>query len=194
MGNSNQSGGSSSPSYEELGVQQNEMLSHLIMLRDKSTQQRYMLKQINLSSEEECTRMVRDMSHRRSMSQRRMGRYIIKVERVEWKEITEICGKNYKVMVFLEAIDSSLSEEYEKRRKKRQPFTEDEIMTVLKAVTSNLTAMYDNSFKNIHLYKESILKCGEHYKVVDSQLSNRVHPYFEILNMVPCKPGTYLAP
>ena len=80
--------------------------------------------------------------------------------------------------MFLESIDNSLSQEYEEKRKKRQSFTEDEITNIIREVAGNLTVMYDNSFKNIHLYKESILKCTGRYKVIDSQLSNRVHPYF----------------
>jgi len=32
------------------------------------------------------------------------------------------------------------------------------------------------------------------YKIVDNQLSNKIHPYYEILNNVPTKVGTYLAP
>lgn len=31
-------------------------------------------------------------------------------------------------------------------------------------------------------------------KIMDTQLSNKIHPYYELLNGVPTKTGTYLAP
>lgn len=65
----------------------------------------------------------------------------------------------------------------------------------MRTVVCCLIALHDNSFKNVHLYKEALFLSEQgSYKLVDTQISNRIHPYFELLNSVPTKPGTYLAP
>lgn len=58
-----------------------------------------------------------------------------------------------------------------------------------------LIVLHDNSYRNVHIYKESLFRSESgDYKVADTQLSNKIHPYFELLNNVPTKTGTYLAP
>ena len=52
-------------------------------------------------------------------------------------------------------------------------------MRVLKAVVNGLIVLHDNNFKNVHLYKEAIVITAENaYKLLDTQLCNRIHPYF----------------
>jgi hypothetical protein len=64
-----------------------------------------------------------------------------------------------------------------------------------KSIINGLIILHDNNFKNIHLSKEAIVISSENtYKMIDNQLCNRIHPYFEILNGVPPKSGTYIAP
>ena len=67
-------------------------------------------------------------------------------------------------------------------------------MFALRSLVEGLIIMHDNSYKNVHLYKEAIFITGTHYKIADTQLSNRIHPYLELINNVPTKKGTYLAP
>jgi len=65
---------------------------------------------------------------------------------------------------------------------------------MLYEVVNGLIFLYDNSFKCVHLCKEALIIDGENYKLMDTQLSRKVHPYLEILHKIPTKIGTYLAP
>lgn len=60
-------------------------------------------------------------------------------------------------MVYLEYISGSLKTVFEERLRTRRHFDEDELMSLMKNVVSGLIMLHDNSFKNIHLSKESIL-------------------------------------
>jgi len=51
-------------------------------------------------------------------------------------------------------------------------------MEVLRSLVNSLIILHDNNFKNIHIYKESIFMAQNSYKLVDTQLSNRIHPYY----------------
>ena len=65
----------------------------------------------------------------------------------------------------------------------------------MKGIINGLIILHDNNYRNVHLSKESIVISSENtYKVIDHQLCNRMHPYFEIINGVPPKAGTYVAP
>lgn len=90
--------------------------------------------------------------------------------------------------LYLENLPRSLREE-------RGKMSESGAVGVVKAVAEGLLALRDNCFRNVHLWREAIFfsEAGE-LKLVDSQLSSRIHPFFELQHGVPIKPHTYIAP
>lgn len=68
-------------------------------------------------------------------------------------------------------------------------------MRLVRSLVNGLIVLHDNNFKNVYLHKEAVVITSENaYKLLDTQLCNRIHPFFEILNGVPPKNATYLAP
>jgi hypothetical protein len=104
------------------------------------------------------------------------------------QEISELCGKSHRVTLYLENLPRSLREE-------RGRMSESAAVGVVRAVAEGLLALRDNCFRNVHLWREAIFfsEAGE-LKLVDSQLSSRIHPFFELQHGVPIKPHTYIAP
>jgi hypothetical protein len=83
------------------------------------------------------------------------------------------------LLIYLEYISGTLKTVFAERVRTRRGFDEEELLSLLKSVVSGLIILHDNSFRNIHLCKEAILVTSENtYKIMDTQLCNRIHPYF----------------
>jgi hypothetical protein len=76
-------------------------------------------------------------------------------------------------------LPANLKTVFNERMRTRHGFEEEELLRLLKSVVNGLIVLYDNNFKNVHLHKEAIVITLEGtYKLLDTQLCNRIHPYF----------------
>ena len=134
------------------------------------------------------------MKQRKTLGSKKLGKHLILVKEIESKENNQICGKTFRIVLYLQPVQLTLKKQFIDRQKEQRPWSEEQVMFALRSLVQGLIIMHDNSYKNVHLYKEAIFITGTHYKIVDTQLSNRIHPYLELINNVPTKKGTYLAP
>ncbi len=60
-----------------------------------------MLKQLSIASEQEFTRVLRELRARKALSGKRVGQFLIQIREIETRETNEICGKNYRIGLYL---------------------------------------------------------------------------------------------
>ena len=61
-----------------------------------------MVKQLTIASEQEYLRVLKELRGRKSASGKRVGQYLIQIKEIEARETSEICGKNYRITLYLE--------------------------------------------------------------------------------------------
>lgn len=83
-----------------------------------------MVKQMNFANEMEYLRILKDMRLRKMASERKIGKHLIQIREIETKESNEICGKNYKIILYLEYLETNLKNVYSQRRASSLPFGE----------------------------------------------------------------------
>lgn len=195
MGNSSNSLKGLNSRYQQIGTEETQLLSTLVVVRDRQTQEKLLIKLVSTMNEADFNRKKKEMAYRKSISDKKLGKYLIRLKDFQGKEQTEMCGKTFKLMLYIEFLTGSLKSVFCEKLRFNQPFEEDQLTRLLRLVVKGITILHDNSYKNVHISKESIVLSSQNtYKLIDSQLCNRTHPYFSILNGVPPKPGTYLAP
>lgn len=65
------------------------------------------------------------MRMRKAMSEKKLGKYLIRIRDIETKESNEICGKNYKIILYLEYLETTLKKVYNQRLQLKQYFSEE---------------------------------------------------------------------
>lgn len=86
MGNSAPSLKGLDPRFQELGLDENELLSTLIVVKDTESQEKLLIKQINIASEAEYIRLLKELKQRKIHSAKKIGRYLLRVRDVEGRE------------------------------------------------------------------------------------------------------------
>jgi hypothetical protein len=124
-----------------------------MVVEDPLSQHKLMAKQLSIGSEHEYTRMLRELRVRKTLSGKRMGQYLIQIREIETRESNEICGKNYRITLYLEYLEGTLKSEFAHRQRERKGFSEEEVWGLLRTVVGCLIVLHDNSYKNVHIYK-----------------------------------------
>jgi hypothetical protein len=75
------------------------------------------------------------------------------VRELEGRETSEICGKNYKLQLYIEYLPNSLKTIFTERLKSKRYFEEDELLSLLRSIVNGLIVLHDNNFKNVYLHK-----------------------------------------
>ena len=81
------------------------------------------------------------------------------------------------------------------RMARKQPFTQQEIISILSGACNGMIFLQDNGGKNYTISKNSLaIGLDGVLKVLDEELSKDIQPYFKVFNGMPIQMGIYLAP
>lgn len=101
MGNNSTALRGLDPRYKELGLDEHELLSTLIVVQDSRTQEKLLIKQMNFANDSEYSRIFKALKQRKGLNDRKIGKYLVRVRDVESRELNEICGKAFRLLLYL---------------------------------------------------------------------------------------------
>ena len=87
--------------YQELGLEEHDVLSSLIVAKDTETHEKFFIKQMNITSDVEYGRILKEMRQRKLLSDKKMGKYLVRLKEVQGQEHSEICGKSFKLFLYI---------------------------------------------------------------------------------------------
>lgn len=80
---------------------------------------------MNIASDLDYAKLTKEFKQRKLLSDRKLGKYLVRVREVEGKESSEICGKSFKLLLYIEYLPNTLKNIFQERIKTKRYFEED---------------------------------------------------------------------